>query len=347
MKNNHRQQIEDLYRQVMELGGSLAQDADNINLVGLQEEIRQLLMEQPGGLEQGQFIARLSTELASLARNTLKNERVAFLGPQGTFSDMALISFFGSSCDKVPQPTIPQVFRAVEKGEADYGIVPVENSTEGSVTYTMDELMETPLQIVAEQYIPVEIVLLSREDDLLSISKVYSHSQPLAQSKEWLRKNLPHAEVEITDSTTQASARASEQPGSASIGAEAAADVYNLKILARNIEDARQNSTRFFVMGTRPQDPTGNDMTSMVLSVLDRPGALLEMLRPFHDLGINMTRIESRPNKKEMWAYNFFIDIKGHQDDPRVQEALKLIRPGTVFLKILGSYPSARQDREA
>jgi chorismate mutase/prephenate dehydratase len=264
---------------------------------------------------------------------------VAFLGPEGTFTAIAVRDLFGETITPLPQRTIQDVFQQVEADAARYGVVPIENSTEGSVTYTLDELVETSLVIISEKFVRVSYSLLSPDRDLSSVRKIYAHPQTIGQCKGWIRGNLPNAEVVSVDSTSRAAELASKEEGAAAISSGLAAEIYGLNTLATMIEDSRQNYTRFFLLGKKAGRPTGNDKTSVVCAVRDRPGALLKLLKPFSDAGINMTKIESRPDKKKIWEYNFFIDFIGHMDDTVVRKALDRIKSETLFLKILGSYP--------
>jgi len=227
----------------------------------------------------------------------------------------------------------------VESGSADYGVVPVENSTEGAVTFTMDELIETSVNVIGEKFIRISYYLISGNGSMGGIKKLFSHPQPLGQCKDWLRKNLPDAEVIQVDSTSRAAQLASEEPASAAIASFAASEKYKLNILAEHIEDLRENYTRFFALGRGFNMPTGKDKTSIVCAIKDKPGALLDIIIPLKNAGINMTKIESRPNKKKMWEYNFFIDFHGHKNDKVVQDTLEIMKNETYFLKILGSYP--------
>ncbi len=264
---------------------------------------------------------------------------VAFLGPAGTFTNIAMNEIFGDSVEKLPVKTITDVFREVESGNARYGVVPVENSTEGGVTFTLDELIETDLSIVAEKNVKISYSLLSVEEGIKNIKRVYSHPQPLGQCKEWLRNNLPDAEIIPVDSTSKAAEISSEEKLSAAIASKAAGEIFRLNSLAERIEDLRQNYTRFFAVGREESAPSGNDKTSIVCAIMDKPGALLDLLVPLSSNGINMTKIESRPNKKKMWEYNFFIDFMGHKNDRIAVNALEEMKSKAAFLKILGSYP--------
>ena len=285
------------------------------------------------------ILEKVYTDIVSAAITALAPVTVAFLGPEGSFSNVAVKEFFGESVIPLPQRTIEDVFEQVEAGMARYGMVPIENSTEGSVSYTLDQLTETSLSIISEKYIRITYSLLSKERDIHSIKKIYLHPQTLGQCKGWIRMNLPHADVVSVESTSRAAELAAKEKGAAAIASELVAGMYALNTLATRIEDARQNYTRFFLLGAGVNSPTGSDKTSIVCAVKDKPGALLEMLKPFADERINMTKIESRPDKKKMWEYNFFIDFMGHMDDAIVKKALERIKQETIFLKILGSYP--------
>jgi chorismate mutase/prephenate dehydratase len=298
-----------------------------------------LIKEANHGPLANQTFERIYTEIFAGSISTLAPVTVAFLGPEGTFTNIAVNEFFGGSATLLPQRTIQDVFHHVETGKALYGVVPVENSTEGSVTYTLDELAETSINIISEKYIRITYQLLSKTGNLRSIRKIYAHSQTLGQCKGWIRTNLPEAEIVSVESTSRSAELAALEEGTAAIASGLAAGIYGLNVLATTIEDSRQNYTRFFLIGEKSGAPTGNDKTSIVCAVKDRPGALLDMLRPFADVGINMTKIESRPDKKKMWEYNFFIDFIGHQDEAIVKKALGKIKNDAIFLKILGSYP--------
>ncbi len=286
------------------------------------------------------LMKRIYIEILSGCLAAVSPVTVAFLGPEGTFTGIAVRVFLGESIVPLPQRTIQDVFRQVEAGDARFGVVPVENSTEGSVTYTLDELVETKLQILSERYVRITYSLLSRETELSSVRTVYSHPQTLGQCKGWLRANLPGATMVSVDSTSLAAEIASGEGSTAAIASSHAAALYGLNTLGTMIEDSRQNYTRFFLMGTGTPGPTGNDKTSIVCAVRDRPGALLDLLTPFSGAGINMMKIESRPDKKKIWEYNFFIDFQGHREDVAVREAIEMMKREAIFLKVLGSYPA-------
>jgi chorismate mutase/prephenate dehydratase len=290
-----------------------------------------------------EIIESIYRTLLTEAHNQVAPPSVAFLGPLGTFSHKAALNLYGQLTEVHAQKTISDVFREVEKGNAQYGVVPVENSTEGAVTFTLDELVETPLNVIAESYLKISFYLLSHNNDIRNIKKIYTHPQPFGQSKEWVRKNIPDAEVVLVDSTTRAAQMAAEDKEAAAIASYEASALYSIPIFASRIEDLRRNFTRFFVIGSEKVDKTGEDKTSIVCAIKDKPAALLGLLKPFKDCSINMTRIESRPDKKRIWEYNFFIDFMGHHNEEKIKEALEKMREETVYLKILGSYPLGKQ----
>jgi chorismate mutase / prephenate dehydratase len=302
-------------------------------------DIAELLELSNNGPISDDIFKEIYNELISYSIALLSPVKVVYLGPRGTFSYSALLAIFGGSVESLPQSTIPSVFEEVESGRVHFGVVPVENSTEGSVTYTLDEFMETDLKIVSEKYLRINNSLLSMADSIHKIKKVYAHPQSIAQCKIWLKRNLPDAEYVQVSSTIAASESASREIMSAAIASEVAAKIYNLNTIASNIEDYTNNYTRFFVLGYKENIPTGNDKTSLVVGIRDEPGALFRVLKSFRDSDINLSKIESRPNKKEAWAYNFFIDIIGHVKDTNVLKALDRLRKDALFVKILGSYP--------
>ncbi len=295
--------------------------------------------EYPEGLLNS-LLKKVCNEIYFTSISKTRPLKVAYLGPEGTFTGIACSEIFNDSIEKISVKTIPDVFDAVESENATYGVVPVENSTEGAVTYTLDELMETDLNICSEKYIRVSFSLLSRETDHSSIKKIYSHSQSIGQCRKWIRNNFPDVTIETVESNSRAARLASIENNTAAIASSVAAKLYDLNILENSLEDLKHNYTRFFLIGRDKNEPTGNDKTSIVCSVKDQTAALYRLLAPFSEAEINMSRIESRPDKKRMWAYNFFIDFSGHREDKHVKKALERMKEETVFLKILGSYPS-------
>lgn len=266
---------------------------------------------------------------------------VAYFGPPSTFTHQAARHRFGAGVTYAAHDTIPDVFRAVEKGAADYGVVPVENSTEGAVTHTLDQFPLTPLRICAEIYLNVAHHLLAA-GPLRRIRRIYSHPVVFGQCRRWLNAELPRAELIPVSSTARAADMAArERGGSAAIAGAMAADLYRLKIVARDIQDFSDNTTRFLVIARRYGAATGDDKTSILFSVRHRAGALCGALQAFKRHGLNLTRIESRPSRHKAWEYLFFVDLEGHADDRRVQAALRGLRRHCTMLTILGSYPKA------
>ncbi len=264
---------------------------------------------------------------------------LAFLGPEGTFTHQAAIKRFGLSANFVPQETIQKVFQEVACKRAHYGVVPIENSTEGVVSYTLDLFTEYPLRICGEIKIPIVHNLLSQENDLSQIEKIYSHPQALAQCRGWLDSHFPHVKIIETTSTAKAAKISTLEKRVAAIASEYAASHYHLNILARHLEDHSGNFTRFVIIGEQECGSTGNDKTSIMFSTKDQVGVLHRLLAPLAKEQINLTKIESRPLKGKAWEYIFFVDLDGHQEDPKVKHALKSMERFCSFLKILGSYP--------
>ncbi|HEY4998106.1 MAG TPA: prephenate dehydratase, partial [Usitatibacter sp.] len=268
---------------------------------------------------------------------------VAYLGPRGTFSERAAMKHFGLAADAVPAASIDEVFRAVESGTADFGVVPVENSTEGAVGRSLDLMPQTPMKVCGEVVVRIHHHLMSKwaPKDFADIRRVFSHGQSLAQCHEWLNAHLPHVERVAVSSNAEAARKAAEEPGSAAVAGETAAEHYGLAILASNIEDEPNNTTRFLIIGDYEPKPSGKDKTSIVLSARNRAGAVYEMLTPFATRGVSMTKFESRPSRVALWEYLFFVDIEGHRGDANVAAALEEVAKIAGYLKVLGSYPAA------
>ena len=302
--------------------------------------LRRLRTGNPGPLP-GETVEHLFTEVISACRSLEDAMSVAFLGPRGTFSEEAAHKRFGGSVDSVPCGSIDEVFRQVEARQVGFGVVPVENSTDGAVGRTLDLLLATPARICGEVLLQVHQCLMSRSTDGRAIGRIYAHSQSLAQCHEWLNLNHPKAERIAVVSNAEAARVASQEEGAASIGSRAAAAVYSLQLLAENIEDNPNNTTRFVVIAHQDVPRSGRDKTSLVMSARNRPDAMHDLLTPFAQHGVSMTRLESRPSRTGMWEYVFFVDIEGHQQDASVAAALDLLRERASFLKILGSYPAA------
>ena len=270
--------------------------------------------------------------------------KIAYLGPEATFTHEATLRSFGTSVELEPQATVAEVFTRVERGEAEHGVVPVENSMEGAVTHTLDELMNSPLKICGEVYLPVSQNLISKESALRDVRVVCSHPMALAQAATWLHRELPGARVEEVESTGEAARRAAREPGVAAVGSVLAAEAHDLNVLARNIQDARTNATRFIVLGRAWAGRTGKDKTSVVFSVKDRPGVLKDALSAFADEGINLTRIESRPSRKRAWTYVFFADFQGHPEEERVERALAALEEHCPYVSLIGAYPEVSSE---
>lgn len=268
--------------------------------------------------------------------------QVTFLGPLATFTHVAAQHQFGMSAQLVPQKSIPMVFEEVEKGKALYGVVPVENSTEGMVSHTLDMFVESDLKITAEVLLEVSHDLLSRTGRIEDVRKVYSHPQALAQCRHWLEENLPNVPLVDVASTALAAQIVAEDISAAAIAGFAAAEHYGLKVARSRIEDQVNNFTRFIVVSRKMAEPSGNDKTSILFSVKDEPGILYRMLEPFASRGVNLSKIESRPVKTKAWEYIFFLDMAGHVSEGKVGEAIEELRRYCQFLKILGSYPRAK-----
>jgi len=263
---------------------------------------------------------------------------IAYLGPEATFTHIASLSKFGASVSYKPLNTISDVFAEVEKSRSHYGVIPVENSTEGAVNHSLDMFIDSDLKICSEIITNISIHLMSNSP-LGSIKRIYSKPEAFGQCRQWIEANLPRVEMIDTASTTQAAKRASTEDSSAAIASKLAATYYNLSILAEGIQDSSSNQTRFLVIGRQMPKKTGSDKTSVVVSIKDKVGALYDLLLPIRKNRINMTKIESRPSKRKTWDYYFFIDLEGHIEDKKVRKTLDQIESKVKFLKILGSYP--------
>lgn len=279
------------------------------------------------------------TEIIAASREIQRPQTVAYLGPEATFTHIAAMNHFGHSVSFIPQLNIHDIFGEVEKKVYNYGVVPVENSIEGTVNYTLDLLLESNLKICAEIYHTVSHDLLSKGDAIKDIKIIYSHPHAFAQCRRWLSKRLPEPVLEECSSTAHAAQKALEEPGSAAIASREAARIYNLQIVASKIEDSSRNTTRFLVIGHDKIRRTGMDKTSIIFVTAHIPGALYKVLEPLAEAGINMAKLESRPARHENWSYYFFVDIEGHVEDSSVKETLSKMKNLCMYLKCLGSYP--------
>jgi chorismate mutase/prephenate dehydratase len=302
--------------------------------------LRRLRAANPGPLS-GDSVERVFTEVISACRAVESEISVAFLGPRGTFSEEAAVKRFGGGVKGLPCGSIDEVFREVEARQVGYGVVPVENSTDGAVGRTLDLLLATPARICGEVLLPVHQCFLRRAADSGEVARIYAHSQSLAQCHEWLSQNYPRVERVAVASNAEAARLASLEAGTACIAGRTAAGLYALQVLAENIEDNPSNTTRFAVIGYQPVAPSGRDKTSLVTSARNRPGAMYDLLAPLAEHGVSMTRLESRPSRTGMWEYVFFVDLEGHERDAPVAAALEGVRERAAFLKVLGSYPAA------
>ncbi len=304
-------------------------------------DVLRRIKERNTGPLGGEEMARLFREIMSACLALEQPMQVAFLGPEGTFTQAAALKHFGHSVSTVAFASIADVFREVESGDCQYGVVPVENSTEGVVSHTLDRFLTSPLLICGEVSLRIHHHLMTLETDLKRITRVFSHQQSLAQCRLWLDRNLYHAEQVAVGSNAEAARLAREKPGSAAIAGEMAAELYELPIQASNIEDEPDNTTRFLVIGKQKALLSGANKTTLLLSTRNVAGGLNALLAPLAEHDISMTRIESRPSRRGNWDYVFFVDIEGHQDDPRVAKSLGALRHEASLYKVLGSYPVA------
>ena len=302
--------------------------------------LRRIQEINPGPLS-NENVTWLFREVMSTCLSLEQPLSVAFLGPLGSFTGSAATKHFGHAARLLPQTSIDDVFREVEAGHAHYAVVPVENSTEGAVGRSMDLLFATPLKVCGEVVLRIHQNLMTREASLDKVTKVYSHAQSLAQCHEWLNRNLPNVPRISVGSNSQAAEMAMQEEGAAAIAGEAAAERFNVPILVANIEDEPNNTTRFLVLGRHDAGVSGRDKTSLIMSAPNRTGSLHGLLLPLAEAGVSMTRLESRPARHTLWDYVFFVDIDGHQDEPKVAKALAELKQQDAYLKVLGSYPSA------
>lgn len=302
--------------------------------------LRNIALKNPGPLPD-EAVQRIFREIMSWCLGLEQPLKVAHLGPQGTFSEAAACKHFGGSPALMPQQTIDEVFHAVEAGAVEYGVVPVENSTEGAVSRSLDLLLSGNVSVCGEVSLRIRQNLMSHCTDISSIKRIYSHSQSLAQCHDWLQHHAHGIECQPVSSNAEAARLASEDKESAAIAGDIAAQLYGLNILFANIEDDPSNTTRFLVIGKHDAGPSGRDKTSLICSAPNRPGAVYALLQPFADQGVSMTKLESRPSRTGLWEYVFYVDVDGHREDAAVATALKALQDRAAFVKVLGSYPVA------
>ncbi|MDP1658438.1 MAG: prephenate dehydratase [Methylotenera sp.] len=351
----HRDQIDAIDEQVLKLVNERAKLARQIGSLkddGViyrperEAQVLRRLQEHNQGPLSNEAVSNIFRAVMSNCRALEKELSIAFLGPLGTYSEEAALKQFGLGRNAVVCGSIDEVFRTLEAGQADYGVVPVENSTEGAVGLTLDLLLSSSLKICGEITLPIHHCLLSKQTDISKISHVFSHIQSLAQCHEWLSEILPKAEREAVTSNARAAQMihdlvSTDGTFAAAIASKRAAELFNLNILAENIEDDAKNTTRFLVLGTHDVAASGADKTSLVMTSKNIPGAMVELLEPLSRHGVSMTKFESRPSKQGLWDYVFFVDIEGHQADAKVKAALAECQQRASFLKVLGSYPAA------
>jgi len=305
-------------------------------------QVLRKVQERNQGPLSDEDVAKLFRQIMSACLALEKNQKVAFLGPEGTFCQLAAIKHFGEWMKSKPMTAIDEVFREVEAGACEYGVVPVENSTEGVVNYTLDSFLNSNLKISGEVELRIHHNLMtSKKNDPKNITRIYSHQQSLAQCRKWLDAKYPNAERVAVNSNAEAAKRVNTEWNSAAIAGEMAAEQYDLMILNDKIEDKPDNSTRFLVIGRNEVQSSGKDKTSLIVSMKNEPGALFHLLQPFYELQLDLTRVETRPSPSSTWSYVFFIDFMGHLDDEPVKTLMQQILQTAADVKVLGSYPVA------
>jgi chorismate mutase/prephenate dehydratase len=351
-----RQKIDALDRQLVELlnqrlalaaeiGKLKRSQGGQIYVAEREDAVLRKVTAQNQGPIKNEALGAIFREIMSAAIALEKPLLIAYLGPEASNTHAAALKKFGASVDYHAMATVSDIFTAVEKGETDYAVIPIENSTEGSVREALDSFVESDLKVVAQIYLEISHALISNSP-LEEIERVYSKDQALAQCRHWLQRHLSHAQLVDAPSTSRAVQMAKDEPGTAAIAGELAAEHYGVPIVERNIQDKADNTTRFFVLGKKPSGSVGNgkDVTSLVISLGEEAsshsGALLRMLNPFGARGINLTKIESRPSKKRPWDYYFFVDVTGHYEEPNMKAALAELKTFCPLVKWLGSYPA-------
>lgn len=347
-----REQIDAIDEQLLQLINSRARIAQEVGHVKAQtnapvfrpereaQVLRNVVERNPGPLPAAD-VQTIFREIMSACRALEKRVSVAFLGPVGTFSEQAVYQQFGRAVEAIPCASIDEVFRAVEAGTADFGVVPMENSNEGVVNRTLDLLLQTTLIISGELSIPVHHTLMTKSGMMDGVKRICAHSQALAQCQAWLNQHYPQIERQAVVSNGEAARMASEDPATAAIAGEFAGEKYSLQIVKAHIQDDPHNRTRFAVIGHLQTAPSGKDHTSLVLSVPNKAGAVYNLLAPLAVHGVSMTRFESRPARMGTWEYYFYVDIEGHAQDEKVAPALAELKQNAAFFKLLGSYPSS------
>jgi len=349
-----RDQIDRIDRQVQDLINQRAACAQQVAEIKIQSgetehfyrpereaQVLRTISERNEGPLGDKEMARLFREIMSSCLALEKPLRVAFLGPAGTYNHVASLKHFGAFFDENPVACIEDIFRSVESSQAHFGVAPIENSTEGVITHTLDLLLNSSMTIVGEVDIRIQHNLISSESDLKNIKKVFSHQQSLAQCRRWLDEHLPHVEQYAVRSNAEAVRLAKAEKNTAAIAGSMAAEIYDVPVHSAEIEDETDNTTRFIVIGRDAVPASGNDKTSLLITTTNKAGSLYSFLKPLAKRNIGMTKIESRPSRRGVWEYVFFIDIEGHKDDPIVAEALQEIEHETAMVRVLGAYPVA------
>lgn len=347
-----REQIDAIDAQILDLLNQRARVAEAVGHVKAEtnapvfrpereaQVLRRVAERNPGPLV-GSDVQTIFREIMSACRALERRVSVAFLGPVGTFTEQAVYHQFGHAVDGEPCVSIDEVFRAAEAGTADFGVVPIENSSEGTINRTLDLLLQTSLCISGEISLPVHHSLMTKGGTMDGITRICAHSQALAQCQAWLNQHYPQIERHAVASNGEAARMASEDPAVAAIAGEIAGEKYSLVVVHAHIQDDPHNRTRFAVIGRLHTTPSGRDQTSLVLSVPNEPGAVHRMLAPLAAHGVSMTRFESRPARTGTWEYYFYVDIEGHVQDKKVADALAELKRNAAFFKVLGSYPQA------
>jgi chorismate mutase/prephenate dehydratase len=347
--NEYRKKIDELDEKIVkalnqrakisqQIGQDKAKNKAGVYVSSREKEVLKRIKMLNKGPMTDEALEAVYREVMSASLSLEKSLQIAYLGPEASFTNLAAVSKFGSQVTYVSCATISEVFHKVENGDCDYGVVPIENSIEGAVTNTFDLLVDSDLKICAHSSMEISHNLLSNTS-LDKVKKVYSKFEVFGQCRRWLQEHLPNADLMEVASTTRAAQIAAKEKNAAAIASLLAADIYHLRVVKKDIEDSSHNITRFLVIGQIDASPTGEDRTSLLFSIRDKVGALHDMLVPFYENQINLTKIESRPSKKKAWDYYFFIDFEGHREDPKVKKALERLDGMCKFLKVLGSYP--------
>lgn len=302
-------------------------------------QVLRAVKERNNSLISDEEMARLFREIMSVCLALEQPLKVAYLGPEGSYTHASVLKQFGSAVHPLAVSNIEAVFKTVEQGDAQYGLVPVENSSEGVVKQTQNELMSTSLKITGEVDLVIHHCLISKAEDIALIEKVVAHQQALGQCEQWLKNNMPWVKTEAVDSNALAAQLAQQDLSLGAIASEQAAQLYDLKVLETHIEDRKDNTTKFWVLGSENTHPSGEDKTAMIMSMKNQSGALMEVLSSFASRGISMTRIISLPSTDAMWDYVFFVDVLGHQQDKKMHDAIEEVKQRTTFFKLLGSFP--------